>query len=84
MNWSEISDPKEGVSYYTHTILETPLGKAIIEWKGWKDRDDDKSITVDSEYIGTEITLENAKERVLQYLTGKSNQLITFLKKEGE
>ena len=78
-NWSEISNPKEGVSYYTHIVLETPIGRAIIEWKGWKDRDDDKAINIGNDYIGCESTLENAKQRVMDYLMGKKDELDKFI-----
>lgn len=79
MSWSEISDPKEGVSYYTHTTLETPLGKAILEWKGWKEYPS-YSVTIDGEYISEEYgTIDEAKEKVREYLTEKLNQLSTFL-----
>ena len=36
------SDPRPGdgkVSSYDHVIAETPLGRILIEWKGWKEYD---------------------------------------------
>lgn len=76
MNWSEISDPKGGVSYYTHTTLETPLGKALIEWKGWKEYLS-YSVTIDGEYISEEYgTLDGAKEKVREYINRKAKSII--------
>ena len=37
LNWTEPAKPKEGVSSYDHVMCDTPLGKAMIEWKSWKD-----------------------------------------------
>jgi len=78
MNWTEESKPKEGISHYTHVIAETPLGRCIIEWKGWKESDS-YSITLGNDYIGDEFTLESAKERANTFLVGKKEELSSYL-----
>lgn len=40
LEWSEVRQPIEGVSFYTHTEAETPMGIIRLEWKGWKERGD--------------------------------------------
>lgn len=34
--WSDWMPPDESCSY-NHVIAETPLGRILIDWKGWKD-----------------------------------------------
>lgn len=71
---------KKGVSHYTHITLETPLGKAILEWKSWKDYHS-YSVIIGGVYISEEHgTLEEAKEKVREYLEKKKEELILFLK----
>lgn len=80
MNWTEPKPPTDGVSYYNHTICETPIGKFIIEWKSWKESDT-YDITKDSViYVGYGDTLEEAKELVKKYLIKINNELTAFLK----
>lgn len=81
LNWSEISEPKEGVSFYTHTIAETPIGKFKIEWKSWKESDT-YSIMLDEQYIGDEFELEYAKERAEQFVKSKLEELQKLLLNE--
>ncbi len=79
MNWTEPKPPTDGVSYYNHTICETPIGKFIIEWKSWKENDS-YDITKDSNvFVGYGDTLEEAKEIVKDYLITKNNELSAFL-----
>ncbi len=78
MNWTEESNPKEGVSYYDHTISETPLGKCIIEWKSWKENPS-YDIQLNDEWIGCESDLETAKEAAKVYLVNRLNELKLFL-----
>lgn len=80
MNWTEKSNPKEGVSYYTHTICETPLGRFLIEWKDWKE-DDSYSVTIGNEYIGQRYDLNEAKELAKSFLINKRDELSLFLSK---
>lgn len=78
MDWTEPKPPTEDVSYYDHTVCETPLGKFIIEWKSWK-TSPDYGIMLENDYIGTEYSLEEAKEKVLEYLVDKEKELHLFL-----
>lgn len=60
MKWTEPKPPAEGVSRYEHLTCDTPLGKAIIEWKGWK-KHDSYSLTIGDEHVGNAEGLEAAK-----------------------
>ena len=78
MDWTEEKKPEDGVSYYDHTILVTPIGEFIIEWKSWKEHPS-YDISIDGEWVGTEYDLESAKNKVTEYITDISNNLIKFL-----
>jgi hypothetical protein len=79
MNWSEPKPPTDNVSYYDHTILETPIGVAIIEWKSWKDQPS-YDIQLDGNWLGVEYTLGDAKTKVHEYLQQKYDELGELLK----
>lgn len=79
MNWTEPKPPTEGVSFYDHTICETPFGKLKIEWKSWKDNDSYTVILNDNDWIGAEYDLESAKELARKYLVKKHKELSEFL-----
>lgn len=79
LKWTEQKPPTKNVSTYDHVICETPLGIALIEWKGWKIYDG-YSIAIGDVYIGEGNDLEHAKELVVQYLKNKMNELQEFLK----
>lgn len=38
LKWSDPAPPTEGVSYYNHCYVETPIGRFTLEWKSWKGR----------------------------------------------
>jgi hypothetical protein len=78
MNWTEPKPPTEGISHYNHTILTTPLGDFIIEWKGWKDNPSYDIMLVD-DWIGCEYSLEEAKEKVISYIMSIADNLALFL-----
>ena len=78
MKWTENKPPTEGISFYNHTITETPIGKIIIEWKGWKDQPS-YDIMIDGEWIGVEYELTDAKNIALNFIKEKSEKLVTFL-----
>lgn len=78
MNWTEPKPPTKGISHYDHVICETPLGQAIIEWKGWKESDS-YSLTIGNDYVGEGWDLDDAKRLAKEYLTEKKNQLSLFL-----
>jgi len=77
MNWTDQTKPTVGIPY-DHVLCQTPLGIALIEWKGWKNNDT-YSLSIGGDYIGESDTLEDAKERARQYLIGKSEELSSFL-----
>jgi enoyl reductase-like protein len=81
MKWTTPSKPIEGISYYDHVILETPIGKAIIEWKSWKERES-YDIYIDGSYLGCDYELDKAKEVVHDYLKNKFNMLQLFINTE--
>lgn len=37
LNWSENMAPTKGVCSYDHVTAETPFGRILITWKGWKE-----------------------------------------------
>jgi hypothetical protein len=74
MNWTEPQKAKEGVSYYDHVILETPIGRAIIEWKSWKESDS-YSLMIGENYVGDEFDLDEAKKLAKNYLKTKYDEL---------
>lgn len=78
MNWTEPQPPTAGASNYTHVTCETPLGRAIIEWKGWKD-DDSYVVSIQNNYIGSEYSLQDAKDLVKRHLLEIQKQLLDFL-----
>ena len=62
LKWSEEREPNDEVSY-DHVKAETPFGRFLITWKGWKDHD---SPTVDEtpwgDYWDSFCSVEDAKE----------------------
>jgi len=78
MKYSENKSPNKHESPYNHTTLETPIGKIIIEWKGWKKRPS-FDVTIDGKWIGAEYELEEAKNMGIKYIKDKSKKLIEFL-----
>ena len=79
MNWTKEKQPTEGISHYNHTILETPIGEFIIEWKGWKERPS-YDVMLKGEWIGCEYDLQSAKEIAKNHLIDLFNQLNGFMK----
>ena len=78
MKWTEESEPKEGISYYNHSYLDTPIGRYIIEWKSWKDSPS-YDVYLKGEWIGTEYSLEEAKNISQEHLIKKFNELKEYL-----
>jgi len=39
LDWSEPANPNDHCTY-THTIAETPFGRFLLTWKGWKESPD--------------------------------------------
>ena len=83
LNWSGILEATEEIRY-THSCLETPIGIFSIEWKAYKDHGNyDYTIYLRPDgfsggeiYIGTGWDLEDAKEKVENYLIEKRDSLI--------
>ena len=73
MNWTDPQPPTTNVGY-NHVKLSTPLGEILITWKGWKERPD-YGIEFESEWIGVEYDLESAKNRAIEYLKTKYEEL---------
>lgn len=80
MNWTGPKPPTQGVSHYDHITCETPLGRALIEWKGWKENDS-FSAHIGHDYIGEGSDLGEAKELTREWLTKKQMELSRFLSK---
>ena len=78
LNWTEPKEPTQGISCYNHVACETPLGMALIEWKGWK-LSDRYSITIGGDYIGDGIDIDDAKRIVKDWLVNKYKELSLFL-----
>lgn len=79
MQWTEPSKPLDGVSYYDHVILKTPIGDIIIEWKSWKEMDS-YCITLNGDkWIGSEYDLDSAKNKAEDFIKSVSSQLIAFI-----
>ena len=70
MNWTEPQKAKEG-KLVDHVILETPIGRAIIEWKSWKESDS-YSLTIGNDYVGEGYDLDEAKQLARVYLKNKT------------
>ena len=79
MNWTEPKPPTERISFYDHTICETPFGKLTIEWKSWKQSGSYDVMLNDGEWIGAEYDLESAKELARNYLVKKHKELSELL-----
>ena len=79
MVWTEPKPPIEGISYYDHTVCETPFGKLKIEWKSWKENDSYDVMLNDSDWVGAEYSLESAKEIARDFLVKKHKDLPELL-----
>ncbi len=77
MNWSEEIEPNNDIPY-NHVLLDTPLGQASIEWKGWK-KQPTYGVTINNDYIGTDDRLEGAKLIVLNHLVSLNKILTKFV-----
>jgi len=78
MNWTENKPATEGVSHYDHTILESPIGKFIIEWKSWKEVPS-YDVMLNDDWVGSEYDLEDAKNLAEKHLVDISDKLTNFI-----
>lgn len=63
IEWSETQNPNKECSYH-HIIGQTPFGRILITWKGWKDY---PSATVDESpwgFMNGGLTPEETKQMV--------------------
>lgn len=74
LEWSEERQPNED-SCYNHVVAKSPLGKILIEWKGWKE-DDSRAVSVDGSYLDYAHDLEGAKLVAEQHLLSIAKSLI--------
>lgn len=81
MKWSKEKKPNSECPY-NHVDTITPIGKLLIDWKGWKELPS-YDISLDGDYVGSEYSLEDAKERAMEYLEAKSKELTNFLTQKG-
>lgn len=79
ITWSTNHKPNN-ISPYDHCSLDTPLGKALIEWKSWKERPD-FGVVLGNDYIGTEYSLKDAKLMVENHLRIKHGELERYIEK---
>jgi hypothetical protein len=75
--WTQPEEPNSD-SHYDHVMCDTPLGKAIIEWKSWKESDS-YSLTVGDEYVCQSDSLDEAKEALILHFQSKVSDLQTFI-----
>ena len=80
MKWSEENKPNQDVSYYNHVIAETPIGKLMIEWKGWKENPS-YDVVINGMWIGVEYDLESAKRLGEKHINKVYEKLKLFLSK---
>jgi glutaredoxin-related protein len=82
MKWTEEIQPNNEVGY-NHVMCDTPLGRLIISWKGWKERPKygfSSDINNFYEELAEECnTLDEAKQRAKEYIIAKYNDIKTFV-----
>ena len=81
MKWSKEKPPTKDVSYYNHTICETPFGNFVIEWKGWKETPS-YTISLEGQYVDTAFTLQEAKQIANDYLVTLVDRMNQYIKQE--
>lgn len=66
LTWTGTKEPDQFCPYH-HCIAETPFGRFLITWKGWKD---DPCPTVDetpwNEWFGSFVTVAEAQQACAQ------------------
>lgn len=78
LEWSEERSPN-AESSYTHVVAETPLGKIVIEWKGWKEFDLPDAILPWGEHVcGSD--LDDTKALVQAAWDAKATEILAFTK----
>lgn len=88
LEWSEPAGPNDLTSFYDHIVAETPLGRIVLEWKGWND---DKTtwgqmpwdITKSDSWISAD-TPEEAKLAAQQAWDRKALEIMAFVSKDAQ
>ena len=75
--WSESFKPNTK-SPYDHCYLETPIGKALLEWKSWKQYDSITFTLGDTYICEYHDDLDDAKTQVINYLRTIANTLLEY------
>lgn len=79
LKWSEEREPDNGkTSYYNHVMVDTPLGKIMIEWKGWKIADG-RVVYLDGYYICVGNDTEEAKRMAEYYIVTQYLKIKEFV-----
>jgi len=77
MKWTDHIRPNKHIPY-DHVSLKTPLGYFIITWKSWKPTPS-YDIEINDKCIGSEYSLDVAKDIALKHLAEKTKELKSFL-----
>lgn len=80
MNWTDVQQPNQQIPY-THIISPTPLGVAVINWKGWKGQKElpDYYIEIGERWVANADSLDSAKQKAEDYLRKKRDELDQWL-----
>lgn len=68
LTWSAAEEPNSDSSY-NHCFCETPLGRAFIEWKSWKDYPG-YTLQICDQWIGCFDSLDEAKTALAEFVKG--------------
>lgn len=61
LEWSDVQEPNADIRY-THVVAKTPLGRIVLDWKGWKDYSSPVGEMPWGEHISG-IDLDDAKQK---------------------
>ena len=78
MNWTEPQPPNDSIRY-NHIILKSPIGKFIIDWKGWK-VNPVYDIWLNDDLIGSQYSLDDSKEFIFNYIKNIHDKLGNLIK----
>lgn len=81
MKWTEPQKPNDEVAY-THMIADTPIGRMIIYWEGWKEYPD-YNISIGTIWVDIDDDLDAAKEIGKQYIETVHAKLTEYLKDDS-
>lgn len=78
--WSEERPPNKEIPY-DHVVIDTPLGKGVIEWKSWK-QSTTYTVYIGDEYVGNEVSLEDAMKLVIDNVIQVGKKIDDYLYNE--